>query len=158
MGNYDFRRLQRVSDQFNLLLAVSGQQASKNLTSAEKFSLGGPNGVRAYPTGEGSGDTGTMLTAEMRYIVPEFKLMGGDLTVSGFYDVGVIHADEKPLPASLTNRRSIGGYGVGLSLGKSGDFILRSSLAWRSNRGNLPVSDPAYSSSPRLWLQGIMWF
>ncbi len=156
--NYDYRRLQRISDQFNLLLSVNGQAASKNLSSAEKFSLGGPNGVRAYPVGEAPGDSGTMLTAEMRYIVPEFKLLGGDLTVSGFYDVGVIRADEEPLAASLNNRRSIGGYGVGVSLGKSGDFILRSSVAWRSNRGNLPISDPARSSSPRLWLQAVKWF
>ena len=39
-------------DNFNLLLAYAAQLASKNLTAAEKMSLGGPNGVRAYPVGE----------------------------------------------------------------------------------------------------------
>jgi len=34
---------------------VSAQWASKNLDSSQKFGLGGPNGVRAYPSGEGYG-------------------------------------------------------------------------------------------------------
>lgn len=157
--NYEFRRLQRVSDQFNLLLALSGQWASKNLTSAEKFSLGGPAGVRAYPVGEAPGDSGLMITAEMRYIVPEFKFMGGDLTVAGFYDLGYANANEKPLAIpGVANRRSIAGYGVGLSLGKAGDFIMRTSLAWRGNRGNLPTSDTARSSIPRFWFDAVKWF
>src|SRR4051812_25225892 len=50
--NVDARRLQRITDSASLLLAMSGQRATKNLASAEKFSLGGPNGVRAYPVGE----------------------------------------------------------------------------------------------------------
>ena len=49
--NYEFRRLQKISDNTNLLLAVTGQQASKNMMSAEKFSLGGSSAVRAYQIG-----------------------------------------------------------------------------------------------------------
>ena len=157
--NYEFRRLQKINDDTNLLLSLTGQWASKNLASAEKFSLGGTAGVRAYPTGEASGDSGLVVTAELRYIVPEFKLLGGDLTIAGFVDYGEIRTDKEPLAASApTNRRSIAGYGIGLTLGKAGDFLIRSSLAVPTNRDNLPLSDPARSGQPRFWLQGIKWF
>lgn len=39
-----------------LNLRLSGQSASRNLDSSEKFLLGGFNGVRAYPEGEAGGD------------------------------------------------------------------------------------------------------
>ena len=160
-ANYEFRRLQRLSDNFNVLLSVNGQAASKNLASAEKFSLGGPNGVRAYPVGESPGDSGYTLAAEVRYAVPGFKLMGGDFTVSGFYDKGHIRANENPIGTFATNRRNISGYGMGLSLGKSGDYILRTSVAVRIDENDalrLPLSDAARSQKPRVWVQGIKWF
>jgi hemolysin activation/secretion protein len=159
--NLDFRRLQRLTDQVNLLLAGSGQIAEKNLTSAEKFSLGGPNGVRAYPTGESSGDSGYLVTAEVRYIVPGFKLMGGDFSISGFYDKGHVRSNENPIGGFATNRRNIAGYGMGLSLGKANDFIIRSSIAMRVDEDDAlrkPVSDAARSQRPRVWFQGIKWF
>ncbi len=158
--NYEFKRLQRVNDDINLLLSVTGQQASKNLSSAEKFSLGGPSGVRAYPVGEGSGDSGYLATVELRYNIPGFKLMDGDVTVSGFYDKGHIRANENPLPNEPNNRRNISGYGLGLSLGKSGDFLLRTTIAARTRDDGqqAPISDPARSQRPRVWIQGIKWF
>jgi hypothetical protein len=56
--SYSVSRQQRLTADATLLLAVNGQQASKNLDSSEKFVLGGINGVRAYPQGEASGDEG----------------------------------------------------------------------------------------------------
>ena len=47
--------------------------------SAERFSLGGPTGVRAYPVGEALGDTGYVFQAEYRYLIPGFKIAGGDV-------------------------------------------------------------------------------
>lgn len=160
----EFRRLQRISDNFNFMLAANGQLADKNLPSAEKFSLGGPNGVRAYPTGESSGDSGYVLNAELRYNVPGFKLMGGDFTITGFYDRGHIRSDENPVgapSAQALNRRNISGYGLGLSLGKSGDYIIRTSVAVRTESDEAlrtPISDTARSQRPRIWFQGIKWF
>src|SRR5207237_10876676 len=66
--NVDMRRLQRITDNASLLLSLSGQRATRNLASAEKFSLGGPNGVRAFPVGEATADVGMIVTTEMRYI------------------------------------------------------------------------------------------
>ena len=59
---YNASRLQRLSDTAVLSFAISGQQANKNLDSSEKFSLGGANGIRAYPQGEASGDEGQRAT------------------------------------------------------------------------------------------------
>ena len=159
--NFEFRRLQKVSDNANLLLAVQGQMASKNLMSAERFSLGGASGVRAYPTGEALGDTGYVFQAEFRYLVPGVKFANGDLSVSGFYDQGWVQINHDPLPptGNLTNDQNIrrlSGYGVGASLGKDADFVVRMTAAWRNER-EAPLSDTV-PRVPRVWVQGIKWF
>lgn len=154
--NVDARRLQRISDNASFLLAFSGQRASKNLASAEKFSLGGPNGVRAYPVGEATADDGVVVTGELRYIAPGFKVFRGDLTVSGFVDYGLAKVNHEPIATDTENYRELAGYGVGLSAGREGDFIVRSSVAWRSTR-SAPQSDQA-DRTPRVWIQGVKWF
>jgi hypothetical protein len=50
-----------------MAVKLRGQWADTNLTSSEKFSLGGNDAVRAYPTGEAPGDRGWLATAELRY-------------------------------------------------------------------------------------------
>jgi hemolysin activation/secretion protein len=154
--NLDARRLQRINDNASLLFSFSGQRASKNLASAEKFSLGGPNAVRAYPVGEATADDGMIVTTELRYIAPGFKAFGGDLTALVFTDYGVAKVNHDPLPSDAENVRELAGYGFGLSAGRDGDFIVRSSIAWRWTH-SLPQSDKA-ERSPRVWVQGVKWF
>ncbi len=154
--NVDLRRLQRVSNNFNLLVAFSGQEASKNLPSAEKISLGGPNGVRAYPAGEATGDTGMLLQTELRYRVPGVKFGGlGDITLSAHLDHGWVKINQIQLPSDGENERSFSGYGVGVSVGNEGDFIVRATVSERS--GELPTSDPTVRH-PRVWAQAVKWF
>lgn len=159
--NFEFRRLQKITDNANLLLALQGQLASKNLTSAERFSLGGPSGVRAYPTGEALGDTGYVFSAEFRYILPGFKVAQGDVSLSGFWDQGWVQINENALPPTGNtlndqNFRSLSGYGVGASIGKDSDFVVRAMAAWR-NESDRPQSD-SVSRIPRVWVQAIKWF
>ena len=154
--NYDFKRLNRITDNASLLLALSGQQASKNLASAEKISLGGPNGVRAYPVGEANGDSGNLISGELRYLVPGFKVLEGDVNVFTFYDWGQVYINEKPRPADTQNKRSISGYGIGGSLGREGEFIFRASASWRAEHEG-PQADTA-SRDPRVWIQAVKWF
>jgi hemolysin activation/secretion protein len=157
--NIDLRRLQRVTDSFNLLLAFSGQKADKNLVTAEKISLGGPNGVRAYPVGEAPGDTGAIVNGELRYIFPNYTVLGGDITASAFYDAGWVKTLESPPPADPTaahDYRTIAGYGVGASLGREGNFLVRGYLAWRADH-DPPQSDTA-RRVPRVWVQAVKWF
>jgi hemolysin activation/secretion protein len=154
--NYDFKRLNRVTDNMSVLIALTGQQASKNLASAEKMSLGGANGVRAYPVGEASGDSGNLVQGELRYIWPGFKLFEGDVVVMALYDWGQVYVNEKPLPTETKNKRSISGYGVGASLGREGEFIFRANASWRADH-ETPTADPA-SRIPRVWVQAVKWF
>jgi len=165
--NYEFRRLQKVNDESNLLLSFRGQAASKNLMSAEKFALGGPDGVRSYPTGEGLGDRGWIFTAEYRYTIPGFKILEGDVTLSGFWDQGHVQeledynraiacAGGTSQPRCTQNYRNLSGYGFGASAGRDSDYVLRLSAAWR-NEDDRPQSDPA-TRIPRVWVQGIKWF
>ncbi len=75
-------RIQRVTDKTSLNLKVAGQFAFHNLDSSEQFSLGGPDGVRAYAPGDVYGDHGFVATAELSR-----KLRGG-FKIEGFYDLG----------------------------------------------------------------------
>jgi len=161
--NYEYRRLQKIDDQSNVLLWVRGQFAGKNLMSAEQFSLGGPDGVRSYPTGEALGDEGIIFTAEYRYILPGVKIWEGDVTLSGFWDQGHLQildqCGKSSAPATTCgqNHRNLSGYGFGVSAGKDSDYVLRMSAAWR-NEDEGPRSVSKENGMPRVWVQGIKWF
>jgi hemolysin activation/secretion protein len=154
--NLDGRRLQRITDNASFLIAFSGQRATKNLASAEKFSLGGPNGVRAYPVGEATADDAVIVAGELRYIIPGFKVFNGDFTASSFIDYGVAKVNHEPLSTDAENIRELAGYGFGLSAGREGDFIVRASAAWKLSSSQ-PQSDTA-QRIPRFWLQAVKWF
>jgi hemolysin activation/secretion protein len=154
--NLDARRQQRLTENTSVLLTVSSQWASKNLTSAEKMSLGGPNGVRAYPVGEAVADAGYLASAETRWIVPGTKVFDGDMSFIAFFDFGWAKVNQVPLSTDGENIRHISGYGLGTSLGKEGGFLLRGSAAWKYTRQD-PESDAA-RRVPRVWLQAIKWF
>jgi hemolysin activation/secretion protein len=146
---YQFSRLQNVSERSNLFLGLSGQWASKNLDSAEKIALGGPRGVRAYPSSEAVADEGQILTLEYRYSVnPEW-------TVTGFYDAGWAKVDHDPLPAEPENNRSLRGYGVGLYWGLAGEIALQASLAWRQTAA---ARSDGKDRNPRLYVQAVKTF
>lgn len=143
---YSVSRLQRLSDT-NMLLSVvlSGQQAGKNLNSSEKFILGGANGVRAYPQGEGNGDEGWLANLELRHNFAQ--------SVQGvlFYDAGSVDINRNPFAAGA-NTRNISGAGIGANANFVGVQI-KAYLAWRTGGGQ-PTSEPAtLNRNPRLWLQ-----
>jgi hemolysin activation/secretion protein len=157
--NVEYRRLQRITDQFNLLFAYTAQGANKNLSAAEKMALGGPNGVRAYPVGEAPGDIGQLGTLELRYLVPKFQVFGGDFTLSTFIDHGQVSTQKNPPSAvstAVANKRSITGAGVGVSLGREGNFLLRLEIATPLD-DETPTSD-SKKVDPRVWAQAIKWF
>lgn len=132
---YGISRLQRISETTQLLLSLNGQQASKNLDSSEKFSLGGPTGVRAYPTGEASGDEGYKATLELRH------LYSANWQVTAFYDFGTARLNKTPFGAPASNSRNLAGAGFGLNA--TFDKIqVKAALAWRTD-GGLPASLPA---------------
>ena len=143
---YSASRKQRLGDDTLMVASLAGQQADKNLDSSEKFSLGGPNSVRAYPASEASGDTGYSATLELRQ-----TLLPG---VQGalFYDWGSIKVNKNPYGAAASNSRTLAGAGFGLNASVD-KFDIRVSLAWRTH-GGLPTSIPASAArSPTLGIQ-----
>jgi hemolysin activation/secretion protein len=138
-------------------VAVQGQYASKNLTSAEKFSLGGPTGVRGYPIGEALGDNGAIVTVEYRHQLPD---LGTKIPLFGsvFYDWGKVRFNRSgsPLatPATPTTQ-TLSSVGIGLSAGTVGDYLVSSHLAWRTGSA-VPTMEP--DKKPRLWLSLQKWF
>ncbi len=138
--NITLARLQSVpaiSDRLAFYGAYSQQFTNKNMDSSEKFSLGGPNSVRAYPQGEGSGDEGYFANLELRYRLPLDDDLPGTLVLAGFYDFGRSILIKRPTVADLTSatptplRRRIAGPGIGLNWEVPNDWYLRTTLAFR---------------------------
>ena len=151
--NGSFQRLQHLADNLALLMSVTGQMASQNLTSVEKMSLGGPRGVRSHPVGEGSGDDALLATLELRRVLPSVKPLGGTLQVSAFADYGYVKVNHDPLPSDTGNTRTLQGLGVGVNLGKQNDFLMRLDVAFRVGEKSLDDD-----SSSRIWAQVVKWF
>ena len=78
----NFSRNQFITDSVSLNFDASGQVANRNLDSSEKFYVGGINGVRAYPTSEGSGSEGYLFKVEL------YKFLPYNFNASIFWDKG----------------------------------------------------------------------
>jgi hemolysin activation/secretion protein len=133
--SYSVTRLQHITDDTFLSLAFSGQWASKNLDSSEKFLLGGIDGVRAYPQGEGVGDEGYLVRVEMRHDFMPW------LQAIAFYDIGSVTTNKSPytIPPSK-NTRVLAGPGFGLNATVCG-LDVKASFAWETSGGK-PTSIP----------------
>jgi hemolysin activation/secretion protein len=148
---YSLGRQQRLNDTDTMLFQLSGQIASKNLNSSEKFSLGGANGVRAYPQGEASGDMGWMLNLEYR------RALAPQLQGFAFYDAGSVTINRNPYllntdQSPADNSRALAGAGLGLSAQyKSMQF--KASVAWQTQGGTALAEPASATRNPRFWVQ-----
>ena len=147
-------RLQQVTNNFSLFAGISGQTASKNLDPSEKMSLGGMDGVRAYPQGESYGDQGYLVNLEARLLLPNAESLPGRANLIGFVDAGGVTINKNPWAAG-PNQRSLGAYGVGLTWSDPGNFLLRTYYARKL--GN-DVATSAPDRSGRFWIQGVKYF
>lgn len=150
---YGFAHHQPLLGKTVLFVSLSGQQAAKNLDSSEKFSLGGPAGVRAYPVGEAAGDDGYVVNAEIRYPTAQ-PVIDAKLTLIGFIDAGASKANQNPFAVGA-NERHLSGSGIGASLAAPRRIDVRFSYAWKLS------SAPALNDtnrSGRAWLQIVKTF
>ena len=139
--NLDAARLHQLAKGWTLYGRLAGQWASKNLDASEKFALGGPNGVRAWPAGEALGDDGWLGQFEVRYRIDAFEPYL-------FVDAGGVRINHSPW-AEGTNTRSLAGAGLGMRW-SSRDWSLEGSVGWRSGSGQ-PTTDPG-AGSTQIWL------
>lgn len=144
--------LQALDRDWTVYASLRAQRAGKNLDSSEKFSLGGPQGVRAYPVGEAAGDEGELATLEVRYALAPW--LGATPSVVLFADWGHVRINDTPFTAGA-NSRSLGAAGPGLTLAKAGDFSVRA--YWAARTGGQAATADADRRS-RIWLQAAKFF
>jgi hemolysin activation/secretion protein len=148
--NIQLSRIQQLPEKFTLNFVGDAQFASKNLDTSEKMSLGGPSGVRAYPTGEASGDEGYRYSLDLRYNLGNFPYFG-DVTPLIFYDYGRIkqYKNKEVSTSTVTNNEySLSGYGFGLEAVNSNNFSLKF-IAAHTNGGNPGASTQGNDSDGR---------
>ncbi len=134
-------RQQRLTASSWLTGELYGQLASKNLDSAEKFSL---NQMRAYPAAEGLGDQGWGTSINFYYQLTPW------LNTYLFQDIGRIHQNKNPYLRDK-NTRAIASTGIGFGGGYQ-DFDYNATLAWR----NTSAAKSDKDQQPRLQF-GVGW-
>ncbi len=156
--HYAASRQQVLTESISLYAALSGQFASKNLDSSEKFYLGGAGGVRAYPASEGGGSEGAMLNLEARARLP------ANFNVAGFYDWGTVRANKNNDIVGAATPNSYDLKGVGVSMGWLAPFglALKATLARRVGTNPNPTvtgnDQDGSLKKNRVWLQASMPF
>jgi hemolysin activation/secretion protein len=158
---YGYTRLQDlVTNRALVYFAVRGQATRNNLDTTEQFRLGGPDGVRAFNSGEGTGDLGVVLTGELRLLPPEawFGRVAREMVFSLFGDAGYVQYRYRPDTtqiAPLRNHGKFAGAGLGLAWVRPGGYSLRLAVAkpvgGRTRQGE-KIEDV------RAWLQAAMLF
>lgn len=141
-------RLQSLGAATTLYVSYSGQLASKNLDSSEKFSLGGAQGVRAYPQGEAPADRAHLVTAELRHALTDHW------QVVGFVDAARAKINQDPWPlapgaVAAPNERSLSGAGLGVNWSKNG----YSARAYYAHRLGSSISTAESDRKGRVWAQ-----
>jgi hemolysin activation/secretion protein len=153
---YTLGHLRQLPGNWSLNASLRGQFAGKNLDSTERFSLGGPGGIRAYPVGEGAGDEGWLLSLNFQ------RPLADGLSATLFLDTGGITVNRKvyagwnATDTRLGNRYELTGIGAGLDWRLAANTLLNATLAapLGSNPGRDANNRNADSrdNHPRLWL------
>jgi len=155
-----YSRLQSLGQTgFLAFLRYAAQLTPDRLDSSEKFSLGGPSGVRAFPVGEAPADQGQLLSLELRYALPNREgRIPGSLVGAAFWDWGHARLDKDPSAGNSTadrNTRTLSAVGIGLNWATAHAWSAQASLAWRT-QGDL-VNDKL-DRRPRLYAQITRYF
>lgn len=138
---FDVSRIQALAKGWSLYGRLSAQWASKNLDSSEKFVLGGPYGVRAWPNGEATGDQGWLAQLELRY-------RAGPVEPFVFVDAGRVRINRDPWTA-LANERGIEGAGLGVRW-LQGPWTADLAVGWHD--GVETSTSEAGAGNTRAWL------
>jgi hemolysin activation/secretion protein len=156
-------RLQNlVANRLLLYTAMKSQFALSNLDNTEQFQVGGPERVRAFAPGEGTGDQGLVVSMELRLLPPDewFGRISRELVFSAFVDAGTVKFRHDPSKAEadaiasdptkpFVNSASLSGWGLGAIWDRPRDFALRAYVSW-------PISGTAVNDTlvkkPRLYL------
>ncbi len=158
---YGYSRLQDwLTGHLLAYASLRGQLALKNLDTTEQFRIGGPDGVRAFAPGEGTGDEGAVLSVELRLLPIEAWLgrMAREMVLSTFVDTGYVRYRHSPAVDATGTHKNTGmftGAGIGLSWVQGTDYAMRFSLA--TPLSGTPRNDTLVRK-PRLFLSASKLF
>ncbi|MCB1890394.1 MAG: ShlB/FhaC/HecB family hemolysin secretion/activation protein [Rhodocyclaceae bacterium] len=167
-GNLMLSRLQHIAGPVSLYGRLTGQWAGKNLDSAQKFYLGGPENNAGYPIGEAAGDEGLALHLEVRHHL-EAPPWGGALQSGLFVQQGWIRLHHTPWDGwqgsnpLIENEFSQESVGFSLTQTWPGQWVVRGLIGWQlgDNPLRAPDTDQASDGSDaayRGWIQAVHYF
>jgi len=140
---------------YSLEVFLQAQKAFNNLGAEEKFSIGWPNGVRAYPPGESSADSGTSIQLTLR------RPLTDQVTAKLFIDGAYVWRWTNLFSTSMEpNSFGLWGPGIGIDYGEYGKKQLSLNLAIPiGNNPNLVngLDADGTNASIRMWLNGRIW-
>ncbi|MCB1563441.1 MAG: ShlB/FhaC/HecB family hemolysin secretion/activation protein [Alphaproteobacteria bacterium] len=130
--NAEAQRLQRITSEVNLLMAVRGQWASDALLASEEFGVGGINYGRAYDPSEIVGDDGVAGKVEVQWNEPRKFDMFEDYQLYGFYDIGKVWNQDAT--TSTNKKNSLASTGVGIRADFAHDIEAGAAVAFPLTR------------------------
>jgi len=145
--NANLARLQGLSQNNTLYLAVSAQWANGNLDPSQKMPAGGPYTVRAYDMGAISGDSGYLGIAEFRHVLG--MALQGQWQAVVFVDSAQVTVN-KTVWAAGENSARLSGAGVGINWAGPNRWGARAYVA--TPIGTIPAL-VASTASTRAWVE-----
>lgn len=118
------------------------QWASKTLHAYNQISLGGPNGIRAYHSADGTGDAGAVVSFDItKTISPAFR-------VGLLYDIGRVERSRNPNVPGLTGSNNLELQGAGIQFGgEFRQYSWNTSIAKSFGMGQDTSADPSLTST-----------
>ncbi|WP_416548304.1 ShlB/FhaC/HecB family hemolysin secretion/activation protein [Limnohabitans sp. DCL3] len=160
--NAQFNREQSLTGQTSWYLQAAAQWANRNLDSSEKIYLGGATGVRAYPSNEAGGSTGTTLSTGLKHRIDQA------FTLNAFADWGRVqvyphNVNTAGSAISSVNTQTLKGAGLSLNWRNLQGQELAATLSRR--HGINPAAHPTTGADSdgtrtlnRLWLSAALNF
>jgi len=115
--NFSFIRVQRLSNNFFLLLKFNSQYSDDILYSSQNFYIGGPISLRGFMLTQYGGDSGYSFSSEIRWAPFKHKDL---FQLLGFWDTGTVFLNH-PYKGQ-ERQRSLTGAGFGIRLNLPLDF------------------------------------
>jgi hemolysin activation/secretion protein len=144
--SWSLSRQQALKDGLTLYAALRGQDAGNQpLDGAQSMSLGGPAGVRAFPSGEASGPQARMANLELRWRVHP------DWLITPFYDWGRVYKR-----ASAPQAYSLKGAGLSVAWTSVSGWTAQATYAHRT--GNNPNADTTTGNDSDGSLERDRWW
>lgn len=131
---------------FEFSQRIAGTMSPDALPDTEKFSLGGPDSVRAFPIAQLRGDVGMLSVSELRY---RLRFGGTQSYVGAFFDHGWMRLR---LPGAPGYRDSLSGAGL-TAVVMSERFRLKFDFA-RALGSDVPTD----GHRSRVWVSGTWYF